>query len=32
MGDDVAILRGVASGERVVKVAVGDVRDGQRVE
>jgi membrane fusion protein (multidrug efflux system) len=32
MGDDVAILRGVASGERVVKVAVADVRDGQRVE
>ena len=32
IGDDVAILRGVASGERVVKVAAADVRDGQRVE
>ncbi|HMI85148.1 MAG TPA: efflux RND transporter periplasmic adaptor subunit [Polyangiaceae bacterium] len=32
MGDVVAIVRGVASGERVVKVAASDVRDGLRVE
>jgi membrane fusion protein, multidrug efflux system len=32
MGDVVAVIRGVASGERVVKVAAGDVRDGLRVE
>jgi membrane fusion protein (multidrug efflux system) len=32
MGDVVAIVRGVASGERVVKTAAGDVRDGLRVE
>jgi membrane fusion protein (multidrug efflux system) len=32
MGDVVAIVRGVASGEHVVKVAAGEVRDGQRVE
>jgi membrane fusion protein (multidrug efflux system) len=32
MGDVVAIVRGVTSGEHVVKVAAGDVRDGLRVE
>jgi membrane fusion protein (multidrug efflux system) len=32
LGDVVAIVRGVASGERVVKVAASDVRDGLRVE
>jgi membrane fusion protein (multidrug efflux system) len=32
LGDVVSIVRGVASGERVVKVAAGDVRDGLRVE
>jgi len=32
LGDVVAIVRGVSSGERVVKVAAGGVRDGLRVE
>ena len=32
LGDVVAIARGVVSGERVVKIAAGDVRDGLRVE
>jgi len=32
MGDVVAIVRGVTSGEHIVKVAGGDVRDGLRVE
>jgi hypothetical protein len=32
MGDVIAIVRGVVSGERIVKVAAGDVRDGLRVE
>jgi membrane fusion protein (multidrug efflux system) len=32
MGDVVAIVHGVTSGERVVKVAASDVRDRLRVE
>jgi membrane fusion protein (multidrug efflux system) len=32
MGDVIAIVRGVTSGENVVKVAASDVRDGLRVE
>jgi membrane fusion protein, multidrug efflux system len=32
LGDVVPIVRGVAFGERVVRVAAGDVRDGLRVE
>ena len=32
MGDVVAIVRGVTSGEHIVKVAAGEVRDGLRVE
>jgi membrane fusion protein, multidrug efflux system len=32
LGDVVAIVRGVTSGERVVKVAGSDVRDGLRIQ
>ncbi|MET0594221.1 MAG: efflux RND transporter periplasmic adaptor subunit [Polyangiaceae bacterium] len=32
MGTEVAIVRGVASGERIVKIAATEVKDGLRVE
>jgi membrane fusion protein (multidrug efflux system) len=32
VGTDVAIVRGVTSGERVVKIAAAEVKDGLRVE
>jgi hypothetical protein len=32
VGTDVAIVRGVTRGERIVKIAATEVRDGLRVE